>query len=504
MILEAARVGRAAGTGMQALATGLFSITCTTCQAKLRVRNVEAIGQILACPRCHSMVQVVPPPGWSGQADQAGAASAATQTCSPAAMQMGVQQAAPPVQAAQAAQPLHPLKEGQSLRGSRTALPSQAGDVPANAADTCTPAAVQATSASSAAKAHSQWFDGSDAAFRSRLRSVWKTPLACEQGQGTSWLARLAGFYMRLAGGNARPHLRLYVGAAALVVCVAAGAWLLLAKRSSDEIARRPMAAAQPGERSVAATSQQPLASASAGISGSAKRAGAHVRRKHSNSNSRAQPKTTAARAAQAGTGPDQPTEGQKPAPRQPPPAKHTASEPDDAATAEKTAKAAPAAENQGDDAAGENAGGNKGPDDHASHHHTTEEDVAGDAPQAPSLTSDPNMKPEPGEPAAPEPQGADADVLDAAEVEARLQVPLAAIELPDIALGEAVDILGQLASVRIELDVEALGDAGRSPGDRVRVSLTQTTVAEALAAVLAQYNLAYEVRQGVIWIRPR
>jgi hypothetical protein len=103
-----------------------------------------------------------------------------------------------------------------------------------------------------------------------------------------------------------------------------------------------------------------------------------------------------------------------------------------------------------------------------------------------------------------PEPERADAEQPDAAEIEAKLQVPLAAIELPDIALGEAIDILGQLASVRIELDVEALGDAGRSPGDRVRVSLTQTTVAEALAAVLAQYNLAYDVRQGIIWIRPR
>jgi hypothetical protein len=107
-------------------------------------------------------------------------------------------------------------------------------------------------------------------------------------------------------------------------------------------------------------------------------------------------------------------------------------------------------------------------------------------------------------DPAKPEPERADAEQPDAAEIEAKLQVPLAAIELPDLALGEAIDILGQLASVRIELDVEALGDAGRSPGDRVRVSLTQTTVAEALAAVLAQYNLAYDVRQGVIWIRPR
>ena len=42
----------------------IFSITCTTCQARLVVRSEAAIGAILECPRCQSMVQVLPPPGW--------------------------------------------------------------------------------------------------------------------------------------------------------------------------------------------------------------------------------------------------------------------------------------------------------------------------------------------------------------------------------------------------------------------------------------------------------
>jgi hypothetical protein len=42
----------------------LFSITCTTCQARLKVRELSAIGEILACPKCQSMVQVLPPAGW--------------------------------------------------------------------------------------------------------------------------------------------------------------------------------------------------------------------------------------------------------------------------------------------------------------------------------------------------------------------------------------------------------------------------------------------------------
>ena len=46
--------------------TELFSITCTSCAAKLKVRQESAIGQVLSCPRCQSMVMVEPPDDWSG------------------------------------------------------------------------------------------------------------------------------------------------------------------------------------------------------------------------------------------------------------------------------------------------------------------------------------------------------------------------------------------------------------------------------------------------------
>ncbi len=44
---------------------GLFRILCTTCQARLRVQDPGAVGQIVECPRCGSMVLIEPPPGWS-------------------------------------------------------------------------------------------------------------------------------------------------------------------------------------------------------------------------------------------------------------------------------------------------------------------------------------------------------------------------------------------------------------------------------------------------------
>jgi len=41
----------------------LFTITCTTCQQRLKVRDASTIGQIQICPKCGSMVLVEPPPG---------------------------------------------------------------------------------------------------------------------------------------------------------------------------------------------------------------------------------------------------------------------------------------------------------------------------------------------------------------------------------------------------------------------------------------------------------
>jgi hypothetical protein len=46
-------------------AVELFTIQCTTCRARLVVHDEAVIGDILACPKCSSMVHVVPPVGWN-------------------------------------------------------------------------------------------------------------------------------------------------------------------------------------------------------------------------------------------------------------------------------------------------------------------------------------------------------------------------------------------------------------------------------------------------------
>src|SRR5438270_7057191 len=48
----------------------LFSITCTTCKSRLKVRDLAAVGQILACPKCGGMVMVKPPPAYVDAGDQ--------------------------------------------------------------------------------------------------------------------------------------------------------------------------------------------------------------------------------------------------------------------------------------------------------------------------------------------------------------------------------------------------------------------------------------------------
>lgn len=42
----------------------LFKVQCETCKSRISVKSRSAIGQIFNCPKCGSMVQIEPPPGW--------------------------------------------------------------------------------------------------------------------------------------------------------------------------------------------------------------------------------------------------------------------------------------------------------------------------------------------------------------------------------------------------------------------------------------------------------
>ena len=63
-----------------------FKITCVSCRAVLTVRKESMIGQIIACPRCNMMVQVLPPAGHTGT-EQPAANSPTPPSSAPSAKQ---------------------------------------------------------------------------------------------------------------------------------------------------------------------------------------------------------------------------------------------------------------------------------------------------------------------------------------------------------------------------------------------------------------------------------
>ena len=63
----------------------LFSIACPTCERLLAVRSESAIGGNPACPKCGSMVHVIPPPGWKPKAKAVAAAPGISENSPPAA-----------------------------------------------------------------------------------------------------------------------------------------------------------------------------------------------------------------------------------------------------------------------------------------------------------------------------------------------------------------------------------------------------------------------------------
>jgi hypothetical protein len=47
-----------------------FRVICETCGARLKVRDASVIGEIHACPKCESMVQILPPADWQTESTE--------------------------------------------------------------------------------------------------------------------------------------------------------------------------------------------------------------------------------------------------------------------------------------------------------------------------------------------------------------------------------------------------------------------------------------------------
>jgi hypothetical protein len=61
-----------------------FRVTCETCHSRLKIRSPEVIGEIHACPKCGSMVQIVPPSGWSAGSSVVAASASSVSPLEPA------------------------------------------------------------------------------------------------------------------------------------------------------------------------------------------------------------------------------------------------------------------------------------------------------------------------------------------------------------------------------------------------------------------------------------
>lgn len=110
----------------------LFSVACITCRAKIQVRSVSAIGQVLACPRCGGMVEITAPPGWKPPP----VAKALPKAKAPAAPAQAPAQPAAPTSAAKPpestvdADAAHPKPRSQPPSQPQADPPATATDAP--------------------------------------------------------------------------------------------------------------------------------------------------------------------------------------------------------------------------------------------------------------------------------------------------------------------------------------------------------------------------------------
>jgi hypothetical protein len=117
-------------------------------------------------------------------------------------------------------------------------------------------------------------------------------------------------------------------------------------------------------------------------------------------------------------------------------------------------------------------------------------------------------VKPKPEEPPAKPNPKPDAPVakppmaaVPPVDVQARLRDPIPEIELPEMPLVQAIDVLRSMSTLPISFDPDALQELGVSLRDSASVKLSATTVGDALDAIVSRQNLAFVVQDGQVLI---
>jgi hypothetical protein len=446
----------------------LFAITCTTCQARLKVRDPAAIGKILACPKCQSMVQVVAPAGWRPSA--------------PAPAPAPMPESAP-----------HP-SGAESLSGSVTLnmIPPEfaRGASAAKRAPTPAPATTSTTAAPTTAITTAQ-------AAASAAPLVASNPVAAPvdpyseinpndippvpmDEPGPSLAAGL------LEGASRHRLVLLCSPVAALVIALLA--WIMF--RPGD-VANAPL----------------PLADSQFVADAAADNPDQHLE---------AQPNAVVEQVAPDGATPDATVE-QPLATDTAQDDPTTAAQPDPAPTHEEaanteTATSAPA--EPGAEPAAAPSGADEPAAKVAARPTTDRTPVPAKQPVSPfappqtpaaieNTAADATRQAEMalGAPAANATDPADDDVLVAQEtapqidIPERLDDPLTALQFKRVTLADFCDFLSRLSTIPITLDVDGMAAIGARASDLISITAEDTTVGQALVEVLAKRGLVHVIR---------
>lgn len=492
----------------------LFTLQCTTCQARLKVKDESAIGDIVACPKCGSMVQIVPPVGWQRKETSDSTVVAprpsaidttAVQTKTPAPSTSSLSKsasAAKPASLSKAASLSKPGSSSQTLSASKTPPPTPAHSTPAHstpaqsviqprkAAAVIPPAlplrhtppagssitldglAPTAAAVSPAPPTGYQaTTDVSPAATAAEPTPAATTPITWWAGT----FDRIKADWPMLAGGLASGLL------------VGAVLWWALVPSSGPEIESVAIetvdASGAAVDAAVGAAAETAAGADSTEVAPPlAKSAPTETKPAESEIATAAAEPAIATEKVEAASEPTEATPApatnaestpppSDPAPAQP--ATDTAAPHPGIKLAPDAAKAAPAPDREP-----------AAPD--------AEPSAADDAPnpEAPATTPPPATRGSPGDAGA-------AHRLSAAEVDQRLAIELPKVTFRKVPLAQFVDFIGELAALPIAIDDEGLARAGHKRSVAVTVELSDTTARDALRTAVKPLGLTCIVRGG-------
>jgi hypothetical protein len=473
------------------LAVELFTIHCTTCRTRLKVNDESVIGDILACPKCGSMVQVVPPVGWSRS--PTGDQAAPQFVLPPPGTMPPAPSPVPPIARKPAAPPPRPSLPARSASPPPPALTTTAkfavSNPPVSNPPVSNPAVAKAAAAAPSpaaalsATSTGQWVPPTLAAAASIA------PVARHSPAQHSFAAAFSAI-----AAHARREWKLLSGALASGIALGGAIWLVVAMQATTV---EPLADADRASSALSDASQSrpsdtpPTAPAAALPDQSADEVSAVAA--DDRASEVEEPTAAAAEldelaVEQAGAA----VAEEAPQVALPTPASGTAS-PANPVPPRATIKLEPVT--PGKTAATGAVNSEVG----AATANTLSTAPQALAPSDPGATSDPAASPDPVAADVGESQGSPVTLLTADQIEGRLAQPLAKIEFSKTPLPKFLDFIGDLAGVRVRMDEAALAHMKSGAAKPVSLQMADTTAGDALRAAAAKLGLAYVIRDGQI-----